>query len=532
MKITLTQINPTLGSFKDNFEKICAEFAIAYGTDLQIFPEMALTGYPLEDLARNAEFQKSVEEFNTKIVEFSPDHVIAFGTIFIEDDKLYNGAIIAKSGEIIAKIKKQELPNYGVFDEKRVFDKGLISEPIEINGARVGFLICEDAWIEENSKLLKEKGAEVIAVLNASPFEQNKLLSRISLVKKIASDTSTKVVYVNLVGGQDSLVFDGNSFAINKHGNFLVSPLGWNARTKTIDLAEEASGEYLYNLEKEIYNALILGLRDYVQKSGFKSVLLGLSGGIDSALVAVIAADALGSENVLGVRLPSKYSSNHSLEDAKILAENLNMDLKTIEIEKINQGFLDLLAPEFKGLDSDITEENLQSRIRGVILMALSNKLKKLLITTGNKSEYATGYATLYGDMNGAFGVIKDLYKTEVYRLAKWRNENIPDLSICPVQNPIPLSSIIKPPSAELRPDQTDQDSLPEYDVLDPILYGLIEEDNPKAELYKQHPKELVDKIYHLVKISEFKRRQSAIGPKISKRDFTKDRRYPIVNKF
>ena len=532
MKITLSQINPTLGSLESNFQIICNEMQSATGSDLQIFPEMALTGYPLEDLALNSEFQKNVEKYNQKLIENSPDHAIVFGTIFTEDKKLYNGAILAKSGKLVSKIKKQELPNYGVFDEKRIFEKGFIHNPIEINRTKVGFLICEDAWFFENAKFLSQKGAEVIAILNASPFEQNKLNRRIELAKEIATKLSVNVVYVNLLGAQDALVFDGNSFALQNDGKFLLTPLGWNECSQTVILGQKSLSNFFYELDKEIYNALILGLRDYVQKSGFKSVLLGLSGGIDSALVAVIAADALGAENVLGVRLPSKYSSDHSLRDAEALANNLGIELKTIEIESVNQNLLDLLAPEFAGLSNDITEENLQSRIRGVILMALSNKFKKLLVTTGNKSEYATGYATLYGDMNGAFGVIKDLYKTEVFRLSKWRNSNVPDLSICKTQNPIPNNSIAKPPSAELRPDQTDQDSLPDYDILDSILYHLIEEDMPKDEIYAKYSKEIVDKVYHLIKISEFKRRQSAIGTKISKRDFDKDRRYPITNKF
>jgi NAD+ synthetase len=528
VKIKIAQINPKVGDLAGNVFRITD--AISKGNaDIVVFPEMSLVGYPAQDLQLNLGFLKAVKTQINTLVKFSKDIEAAFviGAPLRSGKKIYNCAMVIHKGKILKTIRKIALPNYGVFDEKRIFSSASSPVVFEFQNKKICILICEDLWEDKVVKKVQSQKPDVVISINASPFDIQKSTKRKELVK-----IGIPVVYVNQVGGQDDLVFDGGSFVTNQNGDVI-----WQAKYFEEDFVnfEFGASKEIINanevLEEKVYNALVLGLRDYLHKTGFSKVLLGLSGGIDSALVAAIACDALGSENVRGVRMPSQYSSEHSLDDAKDSADRLGCKLETIAIKNLFETFGVALEESFKNTKSDLTEENLQARIRGVLLMAISNKKGELLLATGNKSEYACGYSTLYGDMCGAFAPLKDVYKTMVYKLSNWRNKNIPTISLLQKLDVIPQSSITKPPSAELKPNQTDQDTLPPYDILDKILYHLIEEDLSVKEIIKKgFDKKLVARTYKMLIAAEYKRNQAPIGTKISIRDLTKDRRYPIVN--
>ncbi len=527
VKITLAQINPKVGDLEHNSTRIIQALK-EQSSDLVVFPELSLVGYPAQDLQLNVGFLKAVKTQMNVLVKFSKEINSAFviGAPVRSGKKIYNCALVIHKGKILKTIRKIALPNYGVFDEKRIFSSASSPVVFEFKNKRICVLICEDLWEEKVVKKVQSQKPDLVISINASPFDIQKSSKRKELVK-----IGIPVVYVNQVGGQDDLVFDGGSFATNQNGEVVSQAKYFEEDFSEININAKSITYQEKSDQEKVYSALVLGLRDYVHKSGFSKVLLGLSGGIDSALVAAIACDALGSENVRGVRMPSQYSSQHSLDDAKDSADRLGCKLETIAIKNLFETFGVALEESFKNTKSDLTEENLQARIRGVLLMAISNKKGELLLATGNKSEYACGYSTLYGDMCGAFAPLKDVYKTMVYKLSNWRNKNIPTISLLQKLDVIPQSSITKAPSAELKPNQTDQDTLPPYDVLDKILYHLIEEDLSVKEVIKKgFDKKLVTKVYKMLIGAEYKRNQAPLGTKVSVRDLTKDRRYSVVN--
>jgi NAD+ synthase len=527
VKIKIAQINPKVGDLVSNTAKITN--VLSQGTpDIVVFPEMSLVGYPAQDLQLNLGFLKAVKTQINALVKFSKDIDSAFviGAPIKLGKKIYNCALVIHQGKILKTIRKIALPNYGVFDEKRIFSSASSPVVFEFKNKKICVLICEDLWEEKVVKKVQSQKPDLVISINASPFDIQKSNKRKELVK-----IGIPVVYVNQVGGHDDLVFDGGSFATNQNGEVILQAKYFEEDFPEINIEAKSITYQEKSDEEKIYSALVLGLRDYVHKSGFSEVLLGLSGGIDSALVAAIACDALGSENVRGVRMPSQYSSEHSLDDAKDSANMLGCKLETIEIKNLFETFEGALEESFKNTKPDLTEENLQARIRGVLLMAISNKKGELLLATGNKSEYACGYSTLYGDMCGAFAPLKDVYKTMVYKLSNWRNKNIPSISLLKKLDVIPQNSITKPPSAELKPNQTDQDTLPPYDVLDQILYHIIEEDLLVKEVIKKgFDKKLVARTYKMLIAAEYKRNQAPLGTKVSIRDLSKDRRYPVIN--
>jgi NAD+ synthetase len=532
-RVCLAQINTKVGGLKHNHEKITTWLRkYSKDCDLIVFHELSLTGYPPQDLITNQGFLKECKQYLKQIVKESLSHEAALlvGAPTVSNGKIYNSALFIHKGKVLKTFKKIALPNYGVFDEKRWFSVGSGPGVVDFKGKKICVLICEDIWNNKVVERANKLAPDFIVNINSSPFDMEKMSIRLSMVKNF----NAPVAYVNQVGGQDDLVFDGKSFVTDSKGEILCKLKAFEEDAIAVDF-DSLKQQKITDSDPiaDIYNALILGLRDYVQKTGFKKTVLGLSGGIDSALVAAIASDALGAENVLGIRLPSRYSSDHSLRDASDLALNLGCMLETIDIEEVFKSNLNSLSQIFLGHKEDLTEENLQARIRGILLMAVSNKKGSLLLATGNKSEYACGYSTLYGDTCGAFAPIKDIYKTKVYELSKWRNKNIPTLSVCQKTNVIPLSSIEKVPSAELRHNQTDQDSLPDYEILDAILTLLIEKDMSVKEVCKQgFDKKLVTKVYRLLILSEYKRYQVPIGTKVATRDLKRDRRYPIQNSF
>ncbi len=542
----LSQSNPIVGDLDGNANFVKNEYFLAakQNADLIIFSELNLTGYPPEDLLNKKYF---IDEARQKIKEIcaitkGEETAILLGAPILEKSALYNCALLISHGKIQKIIKKITLPNYGVFDEKRYFATGDKPTIVDFKGFNLAVLICEDIWNKENSRALKGKKIDVTISLNASPFSQKKIAKRLAIAKDFAKTTQAPLIYVNQVGGQDSIIFDGNSFVADKTGKMALKMRGFAVDKCLVQIAKkdkkiiapQNSTTFIEPEESSIYQCLVLGLRDYIQKSNFKKVALGMSGGIDSALVATIAVDALGSENVKLIALPSKYNSKQSFIDAQNCAKNLGIQLETIEIESAFKAMISTLENQFKNTKPDLTEENLQSRIRGLLLMAISNKFGNLLLSTGNKSELAVGYATIYGDMCGAFNPLKDIYKTEVFALSKWRNANIPAISRYQQKNLIPDSIITKAPSAELRDNQKDSDSLPEYDVLDTILYKMIEEEKSIAQIIKETKFDAatIKRVAKLFYFSEYKRRQAVIGPKVSKMSFDRDRRYPITNKF
>ena len=580
LRIASCQINTRVGALDHNVELIIAALneAEAAGCDMAVFPELAITGYPPEDLLLKPGFIADNKAALSRVAAHTGRCVAVVGFVDVGRD-LWNAAALCAHGEVRGVYHKRNLPNYAVFDEQRYFASG--HQPTElwsVGGVRVGVSICEDAWNPAGPILDQaDSGAELIVNLNASPYAEGKGAYRERLMATRAADASSALIYVNQVGGQDELVFDGGSMVFNADGELIARSPQFEEHLMVIDIdidpvyrkrlidprgrpndallpvkeihTENAGGEddvavdptapRLNNArgplpapvvtahldaDEEVYRALVLGTRDYLVKNGFSDVVIGLSGGIDSTLVAAIAVDAIGADHVHGVSMPSRYSSDHSRSDAELLAENLGIEFRTIAIEPAHAALLDMLAPSFEGLEPDLTEENVQSRIRGLTLMALSNKLGWIVLSTGNKSEVAVGYATLYGDTVGGYAVLKDVYKTRVYELCRWRNTQ----GDKPV---IPEGVITKPPSAELRPDQRDDQSLPPYEQLDPILEGYIEHDRTVGELIAQgHDGDVVRRIARLVDGAEYKRRQSPVGVRVTRKAFGKDRRLPITN--
>ena len=549
-KITLAQLNPTVGDIDGNAEKarVARARARADGADLLVLPELFITGYPPEDLVLKPAFQAAcraaIETLARETADGGP--AVLIGSPWVEDGKLYNACALLDGGRIAALRYKANLPNYGVFDEKRLFARGPAAGPVTVRGIRIGVPICEDIWLEESEdyenvvECLAETGAEIIVVPNGSPYARDKNDVRLSVAVARVTESGLPLVYLNQVGGQDELVFDGASFALNADLSVAaqlpafvedVTTLrwtrgedGWRCSGAVVPLLDGDQGDY---------SACVLGLRDYVRKNGFPGVLLGVSGGIDSALCAAIAVDALGADKVRGVMLPFRFTAQVSLDDAGLMAKALGIRYEVLPIAQAVNGFEEILSGVFKGLPRDITEENLQARTRGTLLMAISNKTGAMVVTTGNKSEMSVGYATLYGDMNGGFNPIKDIYKTEVFRLSWLRNGWKPEGALGPSGEVIPPNIITRPPTAELRENQTDQDSLPPYDMLDAILERLVEKDEPLATIVDAgFDRAIVARIDHLLNIAEYKRRQAAPGVKVTSRNFGRDRRYPITNRF
>jgi NAD+ synthase len=532
--IALAQINPTVGSIAGNLAKARLALETAKGADLVLFPELYIAGYPPEDLVLRGSF---VAECKSAVEELARDTAtgpaVLIGLPWREDGKLYNAVALLNQGRIETVRFKHDLPNYGVFDEKRVFSAGPAPGPIAFRGVRLGVPICEDIWTEETCETLAETGAEILLSPNGSPFEQNKDDVRLNLVVARVTETGLPLAYLNQVGGQDELVFDGASFVLNGDRSLALQMPMFAEAIALTEWSKQSDGSWrmttgevarLPEAEEETWKACVLGLRDYVLKNRFPGVVLGLSGGIDSAVVAAMAVDALGAEKVHCVMLPYAYTSRDSLVDAEECAKLLGVRYDVVPIKTAVEGFLSALGPMFAGTAPGITEENIQSRTRGVVLMAISNKFGSMVLTTGNKSEMSVGYATLYGDMNGGYNPIKDVYKTEVYRLAAWRNAQ---------GLVIPERIITKAPTAELRENQKDQDSLPPYEVLDAILEGLVEHELPVADIVARGFDEaLVKRIQHMLYVAEYKRRQAAPGVKITRRNFGRDRRYPITNAF
>ncbi|ERF79779.1 NAD+ synthase [Bradyrhizobium viridifuturi] len=550
IKITLAQLNPTVGDVTGNAAKARAarEKAKADGADLVVLSELFLAGYPPEDLVLKPAFQSAcraaVEELARETKDGGPAMLI--GTPWVEDGKLYNACALLDGGRIAALRFKANLPNYGVFDEKRLFARGPAPGPVTVRGVRIGVPICEDIWLEESEdyenvvECLAETGAEILVVPNGSPYARDKADLRLSIVVARVTESGLPLIYLNEVGGQDELIFDGASFALNADLSVAAQLPAFEENITTLTWRKTAdgwrcSGPSTAQLEgdKADYAACVLGLRDYVRKNGFPGVLLGVSGGIDSALCAAIAVDALGADKVRGVMLPFRYTAQVSLDDAAKLAAALGIRYEILPIADAVNGFEKILAPVFAGMERDITEENLQARARGTLLMAISNKTGAMVVTTGNKSEMSVGYATLYGDMNGGFNPIKDIYKTEVFRLSSLRNGWKPDGALGPSGEVIPVNIIIRPPTAELRENQTDQDSLPPYDVLDAILERLVEREEPLATIIAAgFDRDVVTRVDRLLNIAEYKRRQAAPGVKVTRKNFGRDRRYPITNRF
>ncbi|ENW02696.1 NAD+ synthase [Acinetobacter beijerinckii] len=531
-KIALAQFSPHIGNIDANTQKMVeqANLAKQQQADLIIFPELSTLGYPAEDLLLRPNLQKRTQKAFAQLSEVK-EIVMVFGFVHqTEDGNRYNSAAVMKDGQILGIYNKQNLPNYGVFDEKRYFQDGHQHLVFEYLGHKFGVLICEDVWSLNTVKQLSQLNVETALVLNASPYEVGKPQHRIQTLNELAKQLHLNIVYVNQVGGQDDLIFDGSSFVSNNNGEVALQALSfqeaiyiaeYDAEQKQFKKSETAPALETF---AEIYQALVMATRDYVQRSGFPGVILGLSGGIDSALTLAIAVDAIGADKVQAVMMPYTYTSQMSVEDATEQARRMGVTFGIAEIHPIVNSFMQTLFPFFGNSPADATEENLQARTRGTLLMGLSNKFGNLVLSTGNKSEISVGYCTLYGDMVGGFSVLKDVYKTIVFELAKYRNT----LSETPV---IPERVITRPPSAELRPDQKDQDSLPAYDVLDAILYAYIEEDLSQADIIaKGYESVVVEKVIKLVDRNEYKRRQGAIGPRISSRAFSRERRYPIVN--
>lgn len=528
--IAMAQINPVVGDIAGNAERIqqAAREAAASGAQLVMFPELALTGYPPEDLLLRPSLEIRVEKALEALAAQSTDIALLVGLPLHADGKLYNGAALLRGGKVEALYRKHRLPNYRVFDEMRYFAAGTEATVFELEGLKVGVTICEDIWSPEPAAKAVAAGAQLILNLNASPYHVGKQREREAVVAERCRENKVPVLYVNQVGGQDELVFDGGSFALSSEG--AVTSRAHHV-SETLSLITLRDGEPLAGdvrpLGDELatlYDALVVGVRDYINKNGFKGVVLGLSGGIDSALTLAIAVDALGPERVEAVMMPFKYTSSMSLEDAEAEAKTLGVSYKVISIEPMYEAYCAALRDEFAGLPVDKTEENIQSRIRGGLLMAISNKKGSLVLTTGNKSEMAVGYATLYGDMCGGFAVLKDVSKQRVFALSNYRN------SLSPV---IPQRVIDRPPSAELAPDQKDEDSLPPYEVLDQILEHYIEHDqSAEAIIAMGFEREDVEQVVRLVDINEYKRRQAAIGTRITQRAFGRDRRYPITNRW
>ncbi len=543
-RLTMAQLNPTLGDLAGNAAQArqAWEEGRKAGADFVALPEMFVTGYQTQDLVMKPAFTADAMGAIKGLAKDCADGpALGIGGPCAVGDKLYNAYWILSGGKVQTRFFKHELPNETVFDEVRLFEQGPLQGPVSIGPLRVGIPICEDAWHETVCETLAESGADILIVPNGSPYYRGKYDTRINHMVARTVETGLPLVYLNMLGGQDDQVFDGASFVLNPHGQLAAEFPAFETGLFNVDFVETDEGWRAEEGDKVVfpdaweqdYRAMVMGLGDYCRKTGFTKVLLGLSGGIDSAIVATIAADALGPENVRCVMLPSEYTSEHSLEDAAEVAERLGCRLDTVSIAGPRAAVTEALDPLFAGTTPDVTEENIQSRLRGVMLMALSNKFGEMLLTTGNKSEVAVGYATIYGDMAGGYNPIKDLYKTRVFETCRWRNANHREWMAGPTGEVIPARVIDKPPSAELRPDQKDEDSLPPYEVLDAILDGLIDREASIADLVAEgFDAATVKKVEHLIYISEYKRFQSAPGPRLTKRSFWLDRRYPIVNRW
>ncbi|MCY3671301.1 MAG: NAD+ synthase [Alphaproteobacteria bacterium] len=541
LSIAIAQIDPTVGDVAGNADRIRRARAEARGADLVVFPELVLSGYPPEDLVLKPDFQEACREACEALAAETADGgpALLVGLPWPEDGRLYNAVALLDGGEAAAVRHKVLLPNYGVFDEKRVFDPGEMPGPVSFRDVRIGVPICEDIWQPAVVECLEENGAEMLLVPNGSPFETTKDDIRLNIAVERVVESGLPLAYVNQVGGQDELVFDGASFVLGRDRALRaqlpawtesVAITRWERGADGMDCTGGPMAEGNDGLS-DIYSAMMLGLRDYVNKNCFPGVVLGLSGGIDSALSAAVAVDALGPERVRCVMMPSPYTSQASLDDALEAVTALGASYETISIEPAMGAFGGMLASAFGNRGEDTTEENIQARARGLTLMALSNKFGHMVLSTGNKSEMSVGYATLYGDMCGGYNVLKDVYKTTVFALADWRNRNRPEGALGPAGRVVPQNIIDKPPSAELRPDQTDQDSLPPYDALDDILECLIEDELSVAEIAARgHGVETVERVWRMLDIAEYKRRQAPPGVKLTRRAFGRDRRYPIVN--
>jgi NAD+ synthase len=521
------------------------EKARAEGADLIVYPELQLIGYPPEDLVLKPALAARAEIELRKLAQATGDGgpAMLVGTVIANEGLLFNCVALLDGGEVAAIRQKRELPNYGTFDEKRLFAPGPLPEPVMFRGVRLGLPICEDVWFPFVTAHLAERGAEILINVNGSPYEIDKDDRRVNGVCAArVRETGLPILYLNRVGGQDELVFDGASFVLGRDGAIAHMLPDWEETLVLTQWQREADGGWacvpgeahmLDEHPADIYSAMLVGLRDYVNRNRFPGVVLGLSGGIDSALSAAVAVDALGAERVWCVMLPSRFTSQESLDDAAECARLLGCRLDSIPITPATDAFDTMLAPAFAGRDADLTEENIQSRIRGVTLMALSNKFGHMLLTTGNKSEMSVGYATIYGDMAGGYSVLKDAYKTTVFDLSRWRNAHCPSIGLGPQGAVMPERVITKPPTAELRDNQKDSDSLPPYEVLDPILYGLVEQEKAVDQLVAMgFERETVTRIERLLYIAEYKRRQAPPGVKLGGRNFGRDRRYPITNAF
>lgn len=531
LTIAVAQFNAVLGDLAGNVDRLvrCAEEARGRGADVLLTPELAICGYPPEDLLLRPDFYVACDAALDALAQRVPGITLVVGHPRSLDGRRYNAATVIADGQRRATYHKLHLPNYEVFDEARYFDAGDAPCVVEIGGVRCGINICADVWEADAARLARAAGAELLLVLNASPCHLDKQAARLAVLRERIADTGLPVVYANLVGGQDELVFDGASFALDAQGELRMRLPQFEEMVGVVSykqgaLFSSATLTPALCREAEAYQALVLGVRDYIGKNGFPGVIIGLSGGIDSALTLAIAVDALGPEKVRAVMMPSPYTAQMSLDDSREMIQTLGVRYDEIAIAGAMATFGEILAPQFAGLPADTTEENLQARIRGMILMALSNKTGALVLTTGNKSEMAVGYATLYGDMAGGFAVIKDVYKTLVWQLSRYRN------TLSPV---IPENIITRPPSAELKPGQVDQDSLPPYEVLDAIVQAYMEEDkSPREIIAAGQPAEAVQKVVRLLRIAEYKRRQAPVGIRITPRGFGKDWRYPITNRY
>ena len=545
LRVALAQLNPKVGDVDGNLAKVRAARAEAakQGADLVVCSELVLAGYFPEDLVLKPAFQRrcheAVEALRADTEKGGP--AIFVTTPWREGDKLHNAMIALDKGQIVGKRFKVDLPNYGVFDDKRVFAPGPMPGPLVFNGVRIGVPICEDVWTPDVVECIAETGGEILLVPNGSPFEVGKFDQRVQLGVKRVIESGLPFAYVNQVGGQDEVIYDGGSFVLGADRQLKAKLASFREQIATVEFRRAgakwecqpaAIAPELGELES-IYQAMMLGLRDYVNKTGFPSVVIGLSGGVDSAITAAVAADALGPQRVHTIMMPSPYTARDSLEDAEACAKAIGVRYDTMNIGPAMKAYNEMLAPLFKGRNEDVTEENIQSRARGALLIAVSNKLGGMVVTTGNKSEMAVGYATLYGDMCGGFNVLKDVYKTTVFELCKWRNQHIPEGAMGPKGRVIPERIISKPPSAELRHDQKDEDSLPPYPVLDSILKGLIERDLAAEELVAEgYDLATVTRVWRLLENAEYKRRQAPPGVKITSRIISRERRYPIVNGF
>lgn len=544
LSVALAQLNPVMGDITGNTAKLIATWREAQrrGAQLVITSEMFLTGYSPEDFVLKPRVHKVIREcIDTLVRDTAAGPAILLGAPWLEGDKLYNAALLIEGGKIIDRTLKHDLPNYGPFDDKRIFAEGPMPTPLAWHGIKLGVMLCEDMWTPDAAASLKEQGAEILIALNGSPFHVGRQQKRYEVACDRVKETALSLLYVNQIGGQDELVYEGASFALSPQGDLRVQARAFSEDIPFVTfgsvggvLVPNASPLSEIPVEEEsAYQAIMVGLRDYVTKNKFSSVLLGLSGGVDSALVATLAVDVFGPEKVHAVMMPSRYTSPDSLQDAEKIARTLGCRYDILPIDELMEAYDKVLADPFMGCEPDVTEENIQARIRGTLLMAMSNKSGSMLLSTGNKSEWAVGYTTLYGDMCGGYAPLKDVYKTEVYKLARWRNAHKPLLALGRNADVIPERVLTKPPSAELRAGQTDQDTLPEYAVLDDILRCLVENDMGVAETTMMgHDPSTIVSIYTMLDRAEYKRRQGPPGPRVTRKHLTKDRRYPITNRY